>query len=664
MANSNKPVNKAKYEPKKLTQKELEAKEAKREKIVKLSIQIFAIVALVAIVAGIVIGIVVSINKDDTGFNYLEENLNKYVSVDLDKIRDFAVKNNVDPVTDAAVRNEILKLLNTHKPDDALGNGKRYNNKPVAPGDDAYIFYRGYTKDEDGNKIDFAGGSNLLPTTSSEIYEKSFATYKDSISALTIGSDSFISGFELAIVDAFYSENGVYNGKLPLNDYQQYLGYEEVEKTTAGEGDYITIKFTKRNVTDAVNDPKVTIVTINLADPELDATYGLTNFASYFVDKAKNEDLGNISGATLDGKSIEYQNVSITKVFNTTKSTDLVQVSYSTIGSSQATTIVVDLSNTNLDKTYGAGFRAFLTGKPVGTSLGEFIAKIEGKDTDELYTKVTVEKVLRFSEDKEPLTISVKFPYDYGNTELAGKQAYFDVYVFGVKKYYDVDADGFPTLDDDFITNELKLTAEDLAGYAGDTLAKQYEAKIRAELEATYAENVNELIETTFWEVLNSAATIKKYPESEIEYYFSMYYYQLYEQYSMYQQYYGSAYTFDMFVEAQGIADKNTTWEQALTKRAEQTVKEKLSFYYVVKAEQLLPSDSELDALCEEFRAEKFEEFLTQNNYDPATDENQTMYNGYKDEFNAQYTDAAVIESVQFEYAMEKLYGYANVTVG
>lgn len=662
--------NQSKYEPKKLTQKELEEKEAKKERIVKLSLKIFAIVALVAIVAGIVIGIVVSVNRNkSTTFNYLEEDLKKYISVDLTKLRDFAVENKADPVTDATVRNELLKLLNTYKPSDALGEGKRYNNKPVAPGDDAYIFYRGYTLDEDGNKIDFTGGSNLAPNENDsnitadyyELYSKNFNEYKNYIKSLTIGSGSFIAGFELGIVDAFYSESGEYKGKLP-SDFQKYLGYVETEKTVVEDGDYITISFTKHNKTTGTTDDKLTLVSIDLSNKEkLDETYGLDGFADKFIGATKGADLGTITGATLNDESIEYRDVKVSMIHNRTTSTDLIELSYLEDGSNDRKTVTVDLSNTNLDETYGAGFRAFLTRKPIAQEIGDFIKKGEGDETDTLYSKVIVERVFHFEEGKEPLTISVKFPGTYGSEELAGKEAKFDVYIIGVKKYYDVENDGFPLFDDDFVTNELKAKAEDVADYEGDGIAEKYIAKIRAELEEEYEVSVNDLIEAELWNVLKEASTVKKYPESEIDYYYNMYYAQLYQQYQQYQQYYGSSYTFDMFAEAQGISTKDKSWQVYLAEQAERTVGEKLAFYYVAKEEKLLPDEATLEVLSKEFYDESFADFLDNYSYNSENDENQEKYNQYKEEFEAQYTEEAIRESAQFKYAMEKLYGYAKL---
>ncbi len=664
MANNNQPKKVAKYEPKKLSKQELEAKEAKKEKIVKLSIKIFAIVALVALVAGIVIGIVVSVNNKKTSFNYLEENLSKYITVDIDKIVDgYEFKNTVDKVSDLMVRNEILKLLNTFKPEDPIGNMK-YGNKPVAPGDDAYIFYRGYTVDNDGNKVDFAGGSNLLPNKNNsnitseyyELYSKNFEMYKNYISPLTIGSGSFVTGFETGIVDAFYNENGEWKNTTP-SSFQKYLGYVHEEKTVVEAGDYITVKWTQVDI-ESGNKTENT-VNFDLADEKLDETYGLTGFASKFVNAKVNVKIGDITGVKLEGKSISYTDVTVTKVYKKTTDSDLIEVSYTSVGATDETIIMVDLANTNLDDIYGAGFRAALIGKPVGIGIGNVVTRMEGESTDTVYSKVRVTKVLKFEQDKAPLTISVTFPSNYGSTELAGKEAKFDVYVFYVKKYYDVENDGYPKFDDEFITKEMNVKAETLADYNGETLAEKYEAKIRAELEADYTESVNELKEARLWEVLKEATKVKKLPSIEVDYYYDLYYSQLYSQYQQYQQYYGSAYTFDMFVKAQGIADDKTTWQDALTKRAEETVIEKLSFYYVAREENLIPTGEKLQTLCQEFRDEMFAQYLEDNKYNAEDDEDHKEFDSLKAEFDEMYTDDVVIENAQFKYAIEKLYAYA-----
>ena len=665
MANKTQPKKVKKYEPKKYTKQELEAMEAKKEKIIKLSIKIFAIVALVAVVAGIVIGVVVSVQKKTTTFNYMEEDLSKYITVDMDKLSDgFDVKNStVDAVTEETLRNEILKLLNMYKPE-ALDN-MRYPNVPVVPGDSVELFYRGYTVDDDGNKYDFVGGSNLLPIASDsnltddkyQLYSTSFADYKNyvSLTPLVIGSGNFIAGFELGIVDAFYSKDGVWNEK-DISSFQKYLGYEENNKTVVEAGDYISISYTKHT------DGSDVIVTenIDLASTELDGKLGLTGAASYFVGKKVNEEF-TIVGAILDGAAVQYQNVKVTKVYNKTTNADLIELTYYANGTTTKTTVMVDLANTNLDKTYGAGFRALLINQPVGTVIKDnFRAKIEGSDTDQLYSDIQITRVLKF-DDKAPLTISVKFPSNYGSTELAGKEAKFDIYAYFVTKYYDVENDGFPTLDDDFVTNEMKVKEEEVAEYEGASISEKYKAKIMANLTDEYNEKINELIQTRLWEVLREISTVKKLPKIDVQYYYDMYYTQLYSQYQQYQQYYGTAYTFEMFAEAQGLKTSTTTWQDALTKQAEQTVTEKLAFYYIIKEKNLIPDAQTEAALCQEFRDENLEAYLESSGYIEEDDEDGSIYASLKEEFDSMYTDAIVLENVQFEYAVEKLYAYANV---
>ena len=679
MANNKQPKKEVKYEPKKYTKTELLSREAKKEQIINLSIRIFAIVALVAIVAGIIIGIIVRTDRKTTDFDYVKEDLSKYISVDIDKFKsEFKITNNVDDVTDETVRNQVLQILNTYKPSAAVGNGTRYNKAPVAPGDVAYIFYRGYTVDEDGNKLDFTGGSNLSPNANDsnisaeylELYNKNFGMYQEYVSPLTIGSGNFIAGFELGIVDAFYSADGVWNGKIP-SSFQQYDGYIQTNKTVVEEGDYIAISYVKRNNTTSVTNTNRTTVTIDLGKAdEVDKTYGLEGFASKFIGAKVGEQFAeDIIGAVVNEESVEYREVKVEKIYNRTTDTDLIEVSYTTIGSETTTTIMVDLSNTNLDKTYGSGFRNFLLGQPIGTGIGNHIARIEGQETDTLYSKVVINRVYSFSGESEPLTISVKFPSNYGSKDLAGKEAKFDVYIFGVKRYYDIknvadDAveENFPILTDEFITNEIKVTEQTLADYEGNSITEKYLAKIKADLKATYTDSVNEIKAEKLWEVVKAAATVKKLPQIEVDYYFNLYYAQLYSDYQQYQSYYGDSYTFEMFTQAQGLSTSTTTWQQYLTKQAENTVTEKLAFYYIAKAENLLPDAETQAALCVQFREEMFEQFLQQYGYIESNDTTGETLKEFQAEFNRQYTDGVVIENVQFEYAIEKLYAYATVT--
>lgn len=96
---------------------------------------------------------------------------------------------------DKHVDEYIEKLLFNKKT--VKNNGAKVTNEPIRIGDTAYIFYRGEMLDEETGKYkEFDGGSNM----------KDNAPY-----ALSIGSNSFIDGFEDGLVGIVPAETGPEN---------------------------------------------------------------------------------------------------------------------------------------------------------------------------------------------------------------------------------------------------------------------------------------------------------------------------------------------------------------------------------------------------------------------------------------------------------------------
>ena len=78
----------------------------------------------------------------------------------------------------------------------AKNNGAKVTNEAIKRGDSAFIFYRGVMLDENGEEKEFDGGSNM---SDSAPYE------------LSIGSNSFIEGFEDGLIGVVPSQTGPEN---------------------------------------------------------------------------------------------------------------------------------------------------------------------------------------------------------------------------------------------------------------------------------------------------------------------------------------------------------------------------------------------------------------------------------------------------------------------
>ena len=144
-------TGKKKNKKEKLSQKQKQEKEAGRAKVTKISLLVFAILALVGIIVSIVLGFISHNAKKPVAFNYMTEDISKYLTIDKDKYTSFDVEVNLEEVTDQGIRNEILTLLNLNKPKDPAYDGKYNSNRALMPGDEVYMFYRGYVVDGDGN---------------------------------------------------------------------------------------------------------------------------------------------------------------------------------------------------------------------------------------------------------------------------------------------------------------------------------------------------------------------------------------------------------------------------------------------------------------------------------------------------------------------------------
>lgn len=142
-----------------------------------------AAVALVATVAGIIIGIALG-KKDDTPepsatFDLLADDLSEYIEIDSKYYKGYTAEINNKHI-DFLVENEIIKTLCTNKDKE---NPVEDGDGIISVGDVVFIFYNGYyLKGEE--KVYFTGGSNVGKSS----YE------------LEIGSGGFIPGFEYNMI--------------------------------------------------------------------------------------------------------------------------------------------------------------------------------------------------------------------------------------------------------------------------------------------------------------------------------------------------------------------------------------------------------------------------------------------------------------------------------
>lgn len=223
----------------------------------------------------------------DEGVNLLGEDLSKYITLSESDYKSFHVNDVFYEISDFDVDVEILKLLYSNRGKTPLYDGKYYRNKVVSAGDEAFIYYRGYTVDENGVETDFDGGCNFF---SGSAYQ------------LGIGSGGFVPGFELGLV-----------GVLP-GDYETL---DIIDSGKVRDGDVVFLTYTV--ISPDKNESK-TSARIDLSREDIDDIYGdgFREFLLGGADGSKPITIGEgILGTRIfpvDNGSATYYNMKVTGV--------------------------------------------------------------------------------------------------------------------------------------------------------------------------------------------------------------------------------------------------------------------------------------------------------------------------------------------------------------
>ena len=347
---------------------------------------------------------------------------------------------------------------------------------------------------------------------------------------------------------------------------------------------------------------------------------------------------------------------------------DLVYLTYSVYyadGQASLTkTALVDLSDPKLDETWGVGFSAYLNA-PGGFTIGEQFATGGGDDKKltvesvregggtDLYFDMSISSAYRISTDKDKLIVEAYFPYNYGQESLDGKTAYFEVYIKSVQNYE------VPEFNDEFITEKVKMTAEDLAEYHGETLTEKYRDYTKSVLEEGYDESVRTVVESHFWKTTIAGSTFHKLPEKEVELAYNNYVAEIQSTYaSGYSSYYSSL---DEFARAYLSLNSTDDWKAKLRSDAEYSIKQKLVFYYVVREADLIPNDEQYQKLYDELFGEYLQSYLDYYGITESDANYDLKVENAKKEILAQYGESYWHESVMYEFAIDYIIDRANL---
>ena len=508
-----------------------------------------AAILVLAVVFGLVA--VIIMQRD---FDYMKDNLSKYIEISEKDYKNYELTLSFDEVTDKDVERKIMALLYQNRDKDPQYNGGNVTNLPISVGDKVHLYYRGYTVDENGRQTEVAGASNIF----------------GNISTLEIGSLSFIPGFEESLI-----------GVNPKD-------FARLELETAG-----TV----------------------LAGDTIYLTY---------------------SAMLPDGKTV------------------------------QKVSERIDLSENGIDALYGTGFKDYFEGvknpdgkvgtqKEIGKKISESVTFPYGAGSA-VYFDMTVTHAQRASENI--LTIDAHFPADYQEKSLRGLDVKFDVYIKYINVY------NTPEYNEKFITDTLKLTAEELSPYSGESLVEKHRSYLKALATEENEEKKSTLTEEAMWEYYHSKVKVKKLPETDVNEIYKEYYN---ETVATYEAYYSSAYdSVDKFAKDYYGLSAGESWIDHITAKAEKVIVEKMMFYYIIREENLVPPSDEFEKLyngvVDEYLGYYADEiYKSELNAIKTEEEREKRLLEIKEEMLDYYGEEYFEEIVYYDYALDDIISFATV---
>lgn len=483
--------------------------EQTKEKLTRKQIIVIVSILLVAVLISAAIITTVALIKKFNSPDLMTADLSKYISISEEDYKGFDLNIPLDEYTESGVDRNINLILTEHKTLNRFYNGRYDASNAITLGDRVLIYYRGYTIDQSGKKVDIEGTSNF---------------------------DS----------DPTWVEAGT--GKiLKIND----------DQTESANGYFIP----------GFGEGLVGLI------PQ--------NFSKLIHSSVLTDSEDDSNGRIMAG--------------------DIIYLTY-TVDGNTVSNEKIDLSRTDLDTVYGIDFKELFIGtenngklegfKLVGEKVNSFKTKKAGSDTEIEYKNLTVSYLIRGGEENAH-TVSLKFPASYSREDLRGTEACFDIYVVQAM-VFDV-----PEFNDNFVTETLGVKESDLSSYSGATVSEKYRAKIAQEHRVEIEESNHDLLVTRMWNHLMDKVEIKKLPKKVVEPYITQYNKEINSMYESYKSQYSSkdALAIDYLNNVYGAGlSANSDWQSYVEALANRDATQKILFYYIIRRENLLPTDAEYQA--------------------------------------------------------------------
>jgi trigger factor len=215
----------------------------------------------------------------------------------------------------------------------------------------------------------------------------------------------------------------------------------------------------------------------------------------------------------------------------------------------------------------------------------------------------------------ENFDITVQFPADYQNTDMADKVAVFNITLNGIS------VSKVPELTDEWVkaNSEKSKTIE------------EYKAEIKKQLEESNKESADATLQTGVMEALLAQVEVKKYPDGEVDKQLQT----IKEYYEGMAQAYGMEFA-DFAEQYMGLSadDFNTQAKEA----AEQSVARKLACELIAKKKKLEPSEKEYE--------EQIKEYAESSGYDDV--------DAFKEQAGEDVLKTTILQQKVAEYLVDK----------
>ena len=262
--------------------------------------------------------------------------------------------------------------------------------------------------------------------------------------------------------------------------------------------------------------------------------------------------------------------------------------------------------------------------------------------------------------ESNPMVIETYFPSQYQQSpELAGKTAWFEVYVEMKDGKYNMTEYSVPELDAAFITETLGISETTLASYNGATLVDRYYDYTKKNYISTSGFSTDTLAQNAFWESVMNGAVVKAYPTKQLKETMSDIKDNLIQTYE--NSYYTSYYTLEEFICLYLGYDQDANSDEVLEITAKDSLKQQMIFYQIMNQEGLKPNAEQYDERFDEY----LEQALASNGVTSGSFASHDEYLAEKEKFKQSIIEENgeeyFMSMIYYEIGIEAIIDYANI---